>query len=68
MPTSSRLSSNCSVFNALFPDISIAEIEGLSITEIIKVFPSSSLAIIDFLELPLITLFLDLFLRNFLTQ
>ena len=40
MPTPSRLSNNCSVFNALFPEISIAEIEGLSTTVIIKVLLS----------------------------
>ena len=30
MPTPSRLSINCSVLSALFPEISIAEIDGLS--------------------------------------
>ena len=40
MPTPSRLSISCSVFKALFPDISIADIEGLSATVIIRVFPS----------------------------
>ena len=40
MPTPSRLSINCSVLSALFPEISIADIDGLSTTLIIKVFPS----------------------------
>ena len=39
-PTPSRLSINCSVFNALFPEISIPEIDGLSATVITSVFPS----------------------------
>ena len=44
-PTPSKLSRSCSVFNALFPEISIAEIDGLSITLIIKVFPSLAICI-----------------------
>ena len=40
IPTPSRLSRSCSVFNALFPEISIPEIDGLSTTVIINVFPS----------------------------
>ena len=40
MPTPSRLSKSCSVLSALFPDISMPEIEGLSITVIISVLPS----------------------------
>ena len=31
---------SCSVFRALLPEISIADIEGLSVTVIIKVLPS----------------------------
>ena len=40
IPTPSKLSINCSVFSALFPEISISDIDGLSTTVIIKVFPS----------------------------
>ena len=39
-PTPSKLSINCSVFKALLPDKSIADIDGLSSTVMIKVFPS----------------------------
>ena len=40
IPTPSRLSNSCSVLSALLPDISIDEIDGLSITVITRVFPS----------------------------
>ena len=40
MPTPSKLSKSCSDFKALLPDKSIADIVGLSMTLIIKVFPS----------------------------
>ena len=40
IPISWNLSKRTSVLRALFPDMSIAEIEGLSATVIIKAFPS----------------------------
>ena len=40
MPTPSRLSNSCSVLRALLPEISINDIEGLSTTVMIRVFPS----------------------------
>ena len=40
IPTPSRLSNNCSVFKALFPDSSIADMDGLSSTVMINVLPS----------------------------
>ena len=45
MPTPSRLSINCSVLSALFPEISIAEIDGLSSTIMIRVLPSFAICI-----------------------
>ena len=45
IPTPSRLSKSCSVFKALFPDISIADIDGLSTTVIINVLASRPICI-----------------------